>query len=138
MFSFFCFCFSEIILLTTQNVDIDSSLILTPKTPIKAVTERARISIDIQSMLPKGFNFFDNSSDSIFPKGCVVAQISNNQNNKYLFTSSNRLSPSSDGSVSLMLSNGHIPVDIKFDKVEIHTTCPLKNVKIYWDDYGGI
>lgn len=139
MFSFFSFWFLDsLILLTPQNVDIQDFLILTPKKPITAVTERARIRIDVQPMLPKRFNSFDNSSDSIFPEGCVVAEISNNKKNTYMLTSSNRLSPSSDGSIGLMLYNGQIPVEIKFDKVEIHTTCPLKNVKIYWDNYGGI
>lgn len=139
MLGFFKFWFlGKVILLTPHGIDINDILTLEPKPPIQAVAGGARIRIDVQSMIPKGTNFYDGSSDKIFPEGCVTAKLSNNRKDIYQFASINKLSPVSDGSVLLTLYyNGQVPVDVNFDQIEIQAaTCPLKNVKIYWDNRG--
>ena len=140
MFSFIKFWFfAKLVLLTPQDIDINDYILLTPDEPIYAIAGGARFRIDVQSMLPIKSNFFDGSTDKFFPVGCVTAKQSNNDNTNIIFTSSNMLSPASDGSVSLILNDSEqVPVDVKFNKVEIQATCPLKGVKIYWDDRGSI
>jgi hypothetical protein len=140
MFPFFrALFFSKLVLLTPQNIDVNNNSLLTLETPIFAITNNARFMIDVQSMVPKGTNYFDGSSDQFFPKGCVTIRLLNNENKSFDFSSYNRLGPSSDGSVNLMINfDGKVPTDTKFNRMEIHTTCPLKNVKIYWDNAGSI
>lgn len=140
MFSFFRFWFfGKLVLLTPHGIDVNDYQLLTLNEPVYAISGGARVRIDVQSMLPKHINFSDGSTDKFFPAGCVTAKLSNSDNISVIFTSSNRLSPASDGSVTLVLNyNAQVPVDVKFNKIEIKTTCPLKGVNVYWDNRGSI
>jgi len=131
--------FSKLILLTSSAIDIDDSMEIHFQEPVSAITERARIKIDVKSMLPIKSRFNDKSVTSLFPKGCISVQMFDLNDRQTIFTSFEGVSPSSSGSVYLMLyHDGSVSTDTKFNRMEIHTTCPLRNVKIYWDNAGGI
>lgn len=117
--------------LTPVPIDLRNEwLEFIPKKPLMAVTGGAALYLDLTKNV--GDIWDTNSHDKKFPRGTIQAELIP-ENGKPLMLANESGYSISDNTVSVMItSNSEIPTKIKFTKVRLRSTVPLKSVKLTW------
>ncbi len=123
--------FSSSMVLTPVPIDLGSEwLEFIPKKPLKAVTGGAALYLDVTKNV--GDIWDTNSHDKKFSIGTIQAELIP-ENGKSIMLANESAYSISDNTVSMMItSNSEIPTKIKFTKVRLRSSVPLKAVKLTW------
>ena len=127
--------FGQTLLLTPMPVDIQSNYDLILSAPISAVTEGAYIGIDIASGYPSKSDVFGalEAAKKEFPKGCVVAELSQSRGNRTLhMLYSGGFIGTKDGLRLMIEAAANSPIDVKFDKLHVTSCKVIAKARIYW------
>lgn len=118
-------------LLTPVPIDLGNEwLEFIPNKPLKAVTGGAALYLDLTKNVADIWD--TNSHDKKFPRGTIQAELVPENGQPIMLANESGYSIS-DNTVSVMITpNSEIPTKIKFTKVRLRSSVPLKSVKLTW------
>jgi len=126
--------FGKSVLLTSAPVDLTEKWTeLTPKKPISAITGGAAIYVDVTQ--DTGYVPITGGLDKIIPNHTITAELIPETGKAIVIT--NTASAHSNKEVALILTpeSGPMPTGIKFKKVRIRSSRPIKRASVTWKNH---
>lgn len=133
--------FAKELLLTPVPVSFKGPLTIVPEKPISAITKGAALEIDVTPMLPVRagslFKYWEMGAfKREFPPGAIRAALVE-KDGRTIALQYDGQAAVSNGRLWLMLSYDQaMPTDAKFVKINVFSEVSLKDVRIYWKNYG--
>ncbi len=136
--------FSKVILLTPVPVDlhVGANTIPLPE-PIEAISPGASVEIDVTSLVNPGMErdlikdllTLDDKIKKLFSGETIVALLVSEEGERAeLIHHGGYTIGKTDVRISLLNKDG-MPVDVEFIFLQINTTLPMKDVRIYWKNH---
>lgn len=132
---FYVLLFGKTILITPLPIDISKLYQLQLERPIFALTSGAAVEIEISSMIPKALGPVESIeyAKKTFPKGCVSAKLTQSRGTQESEIRSMGNVVGMKGGFRLLLESAtNIPLDVRYDRLEILSCKPIYRTRIYW------
>lgn len=130
--------FLTVVPLTSTPIDVNGQFEIVPEKPIKALNNGAFVAIDVS----RGASIDDLRITQVrteikrqYPLGSIEAMLYSKGESIVQLNYASIAVFQEDGSMKarIMLTNpAQMPVGIEFDRVEISSVVPLRDVDIYW------
>lgn len=132
---------SKVLLVTPNPINIEKEKNINLTEGISAITEGAHIEIDVSSMLQNDNVDIITIKDIVsktFPPESIKAILKSNEHSEtvqLVYKGAVSWGGKEDIKIILSALNG-VPTGMKFNNVLLETRIPLKDVKIYWNNYS--
>jgi hypothetical protein len=130
--------FGGTVLVTPAPVNIVDHLLLSIA-PVSSIDGHGNLQIDVSAQIPAASGVFRSHARGLaaFPPDCVRATLlQSGGSSSVKLVYAGKMVFTDSGLRLLLESPDGIPPGIKFDRVEISASVPLRSVKVYWRNYS--